>query len=294
MLAAKRLQNGGMYANSDDSNSSGWVKKIVNSFRSPAIKKQTIVHPCVINNERTLVYEKGLKDNDPFSYRQVVNFANRNGFKLKEDQRSDFIEGIKRVKDRGRANIMPIMVLGASLLTQNAFAKSLETQPLAEISAQIEVDTEFTLGRSYSSQEQLIKNLLTWINGYTSYSYSSMEMPHIKRVSAREMAEVAFGKNLPKSLNLKTFQIYGLYNFKERMVYLHDSIDLETEKGKAILLHELVHFLQYEYGQDKEVNCKNELESLAYMLEAKYLYDHHEHADFDEEHIRKIGTCRGV
>lgn len=273
-----------------------WFSRMVNTFRSPAAGKQTIVHPCVIDGEKTLVYERGLKQNEPFSYRQVVNYAERHGFKLKEDQRADFIEGIKRVRNKGQANIMPIMVLSASLLTQNAFAKASHKnshEHKVNVTAQFQIDESYIdLNSAFSKHEQLIDNLLNWINSHSSYSYTADELPSVKWVSTKEMAEVAFGKQLPKALDLNTLQIFGLYNFNEKAIYLHESIDLDTEKGKAILLHELVHFLQYQHGQDKKANCKNELESLAYLLEAKYLKDHHQEYQFDMNHIRQISQCR--
>lgn len=278
--------------------STNWFSRMVNSFRSPTIRKQTMVHPCVIDGQQTLVHERGLKQNDPFSYRQVVNYARRYGYQIKEDQRADFIEGIKRVKNKGQANIMPIMVLGASLLTQNAFAKSAHKHNHhhdAEVTAQHELGGSYLdMNASFSDQNHLLSNLLTWINGHSSYSYNLDEMPKVKRASTKEIAQVAFGKELPKALDLNTFQIFGLYNFNEKAIYLHDSIDLDTEKGKAILLHELVHFLQYQHGEDKQVKCKNELESLAYLLEAKYLKDHNQHSGFNMNHVRKISQCRGA
>ena len=87
-------------------------------------------------------------------------------------------------------------------------------------------------------------------------------------------------------------QIFGLYNFNEGNVYLLDSIDLGTNEGKAILLHELVHFLQYQTGLDDDAKCKNELESLAYVLEAKFLESHDHAHNISASHIDKVSQCR--
>ena len=69
-------------------------------------------------------------------------------------------------------------------------------------------------------------------------------------------------------------KIFGLYNFKEKTIYILETIDLNTEKGKAILLHELVHYIQYQSGKDKLVNCIKELEPKAYEIEEAYLNKH--------------------
>ena len=75
---------------------------------------------------------------------------------------------------------------------------------------------------------------------------------------------------MSKAVNPDTPKINGLYNFNEKAVYILDSLDLETTEGKGILLHELVHYLQYQHGYDENVECKNELESLAYVLNARF------------------------
>ncbi len=144
---------------------------------------------------------------------------------------------------------------------------------------------------SAASIEQLAEKLLAWLNQHTAYKYHINQTPEIKTVSARQIAEVAFGGKLPQAVNAESLKIYGLYNFNEKAVYLLDSIDLETLEGKAILLHELVHYIQYQIGEDESVDCKNELESLAYVLEAKFLESAGHHHNITGSHINKVSTC---
>ena len=101
---------------------------------------------------------------------------------------------------------------------------------------------------------------------------------------------VAFGGSLPKAVNPDNLKIFGLYNFNEGAVYLLDSIDLNTDEGKGILLHELVHYLQYQTNMDDNVKCKNELESLAYVLEAKFLDPHDHKHNISVSHIQKVSA----
>ena len=105
------------------------------------------------------------------------------------------------------------------------------------------------------------------------------------------MAEVAFGGDLPQAVDPEKLRIYGLQNFNEGAVYILHSQDMESERGKGILLHELVHFLQYQYDKDEDVNCKNELESLAYILEAKFLQSHNHEHNISMEHISRVSQC---
>lgn len=75
-------------------------------------------------------------------------------------------------------------------------------------------------------------------------------------------------------------------------MYILNSIDLESDKGKSILLHELVHYMQYQHGHDKDVTCKNELESLAYLLQVKYLESQESSFMISNKHIDRVSQCR--
>jgi hypothetical protein len=273
-----------------------WIDRVMRSMTSKK-KEQAMVHPCIINGQHTLVHEHGLAEKDPASYQQIVNFANAKGYQLKEDQRSDFLEGIKRVKNRRRANVVSVMVLTAGLMSQTAKASTDDDHDHGvHISNDVEhtqVEAGFDLDLdSFNTEGELAAGLLGWINNHSSFSYDIDNIPKINKVSSREIAEVAFGGELPKAVNPDTLQIFGLYNFNDGAVYLLDSIDLDTDEGKGILLHELVHYLQYQTGIDKDAQCKNELESLAYVLEAKFLETHdHEH-NITASHIDKVSQCR--
>ncbi len=143
----------------------------------------------------------------------------------------------------------------------------------------------------HSTKDEVVAGLLSWINNHSAFNHRIGDMPDIVKVSALDMAKVAFGKELPKAVDPDKLRIYGLYNFNERAVYILDSLDLTSEKGKGILLHELVHFLQYQYDLDENVQCKNELESLAYLLEAKYLQAHHYQHNISKKQINRVSRC---
>lgn len=133
---------------------------------------------------------------------------------------------------------------------------------------------------------------MTWINDHSSFEFDVENIPAVKKVNAQQIAEVAFGGSLPKSIDAKSLRIFGLYNFNEKAVYLLDSIDLDSKEGKGILLHELVHYLQYQTGLNKNVRCKNELETLAYVLEARFLESQRVRHNISHKHINKVSQCR--
>ncbi len=275
-----------------------WIERFINSMTSRKNREQAMVHPCVIDGQKTLVYERGLKKKDQAAFNMVTEFATTHGYRLKEDQRADFLEGIKRVKNNRRANAISVLVLTAGLMSQTAQAESaIEKQ--GELSyidpdithTQTEAGFDFDFD-SFNTQEELVSGLLGWINSHSTFQYDIDNIPSIKKVDAKQIAEVAFGGELPAAIDAESLNIFGLYNFNEKTVYLLDTIDLETQEGKGILLHELVHYLQYQTGIDQNAKCKNELESLAYVLEAKFLESQHHEHNITASHINKVSQCR--
>lgn len=259
-------------------------------------KQHAMVHPCIINSKHTLVYENGLEKNNPKAFKQISEFAVKQGYELKEDQRSNFLEGVKRVKNRRQANVVSVMMLTAGLLSQTAQAKvhspfdinSYTASETTHTHNEAAFDFDF---ESYKTEKELISGLLGWINDHSSFKYDIKNIPEVKKVSSRQIAKVAFGGRLPKAVNPDNLQIFGLYNFNEKAVYLVDTIDLNTDEGRGILLHELVHYLQYQTGMNHNVRCKNELESLAYVLEAKFLESHNHNHNISSSHINKVSQC---
>ncbi len=113
-------------------------------------------------------------------------------------------------------------------------------------------------------QEQSVKQLLNWIRFKMSQLDFNVgdEMLRIECLPKSEMYKLAFGKNIPRLGGGSTPNVYGLYNYQNETIYVIDSINLNTITGKAILLHELVHYLQYQNGHNDLVECKNRLEYL--------------------------------
>jgi len=265
------------------------------------INKQVMIHPCQIDGYLTLIYERDLEFTDPRAFAYLRAFAEQNDYVIKEDRRSEFIEGIKRVKDKRSANVMSLMIMASCLFTSVAFADDkpygADTPDMKETTGSHQIsqgNSLFNLNlnvTSRSTDEELMSDLLSWINDNSSYNHHLFELPKIVKVSNTEIAQIAFGKTLPAAIDPYTLGIKGLYNFNNKTIYIVDTLDLSLESDRAILLHELVHFLQYQHNEDKSVECKNELELLAYRLEAKYLNSHNHKADFGEKHIANVVKC---
>lgn len=257
---------------------------------------QTAVHPCVINDCHTLVYERGLEEKNPLSYQYISKFAQSSGYQLQEDRRADFVEGVKRVQNKRHANLVSVLTLTASLLTHNLDAKSIlnvnvENINIPSMVSQNQIIDGFDLHLNTNATEnELAVELLRWINNRSSFEIKIDEIPKVIKVTDHEMAEIAFGTKA--SLAQMSRKINGLYNFNEKSVYILDSLDLNSEKGKSILLHELVHYMQYQLDLDKDVKCKNELESLAYLLQVQYLKSQKSSFEISNKHINNTSQCK--
>jgi len=255
-----------------------------------------MVHPCITDGRQTLVYERGLEKQDPETFLNLSTYANENGYIIKEDRRADFLEGVKRVKDPSRANVITILILTASILSQSAVAAPPNylgmTEPVSAVEQmQVYSNTGLEMG-SFNTIDDLMGGLVNWINNHTSFKHDIEKIPGITFANPNIIAEVAFGGKLPSNVDAAELNILGLYNFNNQTIYMLDSLDLESEEGKAILLHELVHYLQYEESVNENVECKNELEALAYTLEAEYLNNQGVRHSISQNHIKNVSSCK--
>ena len=173
-----------------------------------------------------------------------------------------------RLKEERRSKALPMLLLGASLfLPLNAAAADPGT-----------ISTT-------------LRGLIDWIGQQGVGLQAVDKIPALARVGRAELLALAFGDKLPRAVNNRNLKVYGLYNFENETVYLLDNIDLESERGRSNLLHELVHYLQYQLGVSDRVQCKNELEPLAYELEARYLAEHDAQIDFTYGQVRRLSRC---
>jgi len=121
--------------------------------------------------------------------------------------------------------------------------------------------------------ENLILALLVWI-GVTSNApevqYNGQALPTIRYADHAFMVELARGKKAdPKDYNLQ-----GVYDHIENTIWLRVGVEVETNRGKAVLVHELVHYLQNVNGALAKAPCIAANERLAYDLDGAYRRSH--------------------
>lgn len=247
-------------------NDKGFIKNFANIY----------LHPCVVDEKPTFVYEKGLKHKNSIVFECLRKFSEKLGITLLEDRREDFVEGVKRVKDPKKSLIYPLVLLigimaasplpayGSDHFQSHGYQieETQQSQVMEEISLDSHVDIKV---------DDLMQLLLKWLSNRTELKFDVSAIPSVQRASNDELINIAFSNNVPKAADVSALNIFGLYNFKTNTIFLRGDVDLKSPEGKAILLHELVHFVQYQNHLELKVDSVKGLEALAYMLEANYL-----------------------
>lgn len=112
-------------------------------------------------------------------------------------------------------------------------------------------------------------NLLLWIATNSGMAYDGHSIPTVEQVDRAQLVSMAFGDRYPAAVQGGKYQVSGLYNAELRTIFVIDSISLQSQQGKALLVHELVHFLQLENGLDQGRPILA-LEPDAYAIEEAY------------------------
>ncbi len=241
------------------------------------------VHPYVVDAEPTLIYEVSLGERDPAAFTALCRFAAAHGFRLREERRTS-ATGVTRER-RGKGLVM--LVLGMGLLGLSAMAP-------ADVASSVDDSGSAVLeqaSNSTPSDEFVVREMLQWLQAQQIGMDHPWQAPAVTRISQREILRLAFGEQLPQALANDGLKVYGLYNFKNETIYLHNGIDLGSIRGRAVLVHELVHYLQYRSGVNNRVRCKNELETMAYQLESRYLQAHQHKPGVGAAQIRRLSRC---
>ncbi len=144
---------------------------------------------------------------------------------------------------------------------------------------------------------EVLLSLLLWISQQSTFSHVPMdELPKLHVVDQPTLVEILFKGNLPASLTNDQYDhlldsVQAVYNNDENSIYVSERVDLETPGGRAVLLHELVHYVQYATGVDQRVGCQNALEEDAYELQRTYMEERNLEPEFDRFTVMMRSAC---
>jgi len=105
------------------------------------------IHPCVIDGKPYIVYPKGLSGKSPDLLNQLTQYYEKQGYRLKEDQRTEKTPDEFR---KERRKWLPLIVFSASLL--------FETSAFADVELEINESVTQDLEPDHQVELQLISN----------------------------------------------------------------------------------------------------------------------------------------
>jgi len=122
----------------------------------------------------------------------------------------------------------------------------------------------------------IMDELSIWLDNNYQFQKKNIKHPGIKFLSNKQLCEMAKIKyddsDREYDCEKTNIIIFGLYNYEKKHIYLNKLVDLKTKRGKAVLLHQLVHHYQYECGQNLDISCRGDIEKVADDLEIKYMH----------------------
>ena len=107
--------------------------------------------------------------------------------------------------------------------------------------------------------------LMSWIISSISYPPPlASELPEVQFKTHVELRILICGNDI----QCEKRDFGGAYDYKNNVIYLRDNWDIKRKEHHGVLVHELVHFLQYK--NNKKFSCRAEMEREAYSLEEKW------------------------
>jgi len=141
--------------------------------------------------------------------------------------------------------------------------------------------------------QELILALLLFIGQNSPMDVDELEPVEVQVVNQEVMAELINRNSFKKPVRADQLgHLLGLFDHNDQSIYLSDKLDLETSYGRSVLLHELVHYVQFKNYLYAASICHQALEKPAYDLQNDYLVSQGEPPRFNKMFIRAaVGWC---
>lgn len=120
----------------------------------------------------------------------------------------------------------------------------------------------------YATSDEMMLDMIEWIEKNSKYKYNGEKLPWIELRTQEEVCEVLF-ENPPENCIAIAYYDHNLNTIFISPTPIGNMV--EEKFIEVVLLHELVHFLQFNNGEDENVLCQNALELDAYKLQDKYV-----------------------
>tara|TARA_B100000123_G_scaffold91638_1_gene66608 strand:+ start:2804 stop:3376 length:573 start_codon:yes stop_codon:yes gene_type:complete len=114
----------------------------------------------------------------------------------------------------------------------------------------------------------IMPNMIDYITEITDLKYKGYPLPTIFIEEEKLICAGAYFE--PRD----TCDIAGYYDDEKNSIHIRDTPTMymvEDRFQEVVLVHELVHFLQYHEGVYEQVECRQNLEELAYKVQDNYI-----------------------
>ena len=147
--------------------------------------------------------------------------------------------------------------------------------------------------------EAVLLTLLLWINQHTHYEYdaraglpstAASDQMTLARLIIDDQAELNRERHTP-SFQSFVNQLEAVYDHHHKRILISARIDWNSSYGRSVIVHELVHFIQYQQGMQDQVDCLNALEKDAYDIQALYMEAHRIPKNFDKLTVALRSMC---
>lgn len=147
--------------------------------------------------------------------------------------------------------------------------------------------------------EALVIGLIIWINQHSHFDYDlNHGTPAIRQAEQTALAALILDDEtvLKKDQHTASFQdfvdqLVAVYDHRQKTILISSKIDIQSPYARSVIVHELVHFIQYQQGVNRKVDCLNALERDAYDIQARYMDAHHIPKPFDDVTVALRSTC---
>lgn len=148
--------------------------------------------------------------------------------------------------------------------------------------------------------EALVIGLIIWINQHSHFDYDLHHgTPAVRQADQMALAalilddETVLQKKNQHTASFQDFvdQLAAVYDHRQKTILIGSKIDIQSPYAHSVIVHELVHFIQYQQGVNRKADCLNALERDAYDIQARYMDAYHIPKPFDEFTVALRSTC---
>ena len=129
---------------------------------------------------------------------------------------------------------------------------------------------------------ELLSSLLVW---------TSVQMGVPPDITGLDIQPVTQAQQIQLGIGLDVAAVFMLDGEHVGKIFLTDNVNLDTNKGKSFVVHEMVHFIQYKSGYFVNNKCAASSEPLAYRIQNKFLTDRGEEPHATELFAKFVSVC---